>query len=363
MNELHQPVACFLCGVKLDATSVEFIRLHPPSTTCDVVLADPCGLSLDDSYELIAGQIFERVAEQPKDPDVLVAFEQFLPTEQVTAAMFDHFGVPRLGGASGDLGWSSFSTWQHCRYLYKRTYLDHVTKPIELINPLESPEPFGLAVGGLVHTLLAIHYYRKLDRAYPVTPEQARDYLEANKVDPDAMTEAWRLFAAHRLFYKHEAIEVLAVEYHVVHPQTRHSARYDLILKVREEYEGHLPGTYYMDHKTALIFDRPTLEGWANDGTVIQQAMIWQQCGLKHRFGELQGAIINLIGKQKVPNLHRTWVIPNQFQIDAHAQDLKIHYAERRLAMATGVFPRSRAGCITRHGMCSQWDHCATGEG
>lgn len=351
---------CFLCQAPLAATTLDGVLVHPTSEKCTVQLTELTGISVDDQYELLAGQIYLRDdGEAQPDPDVIVAFEQWTPTDKATEAMFDAHKVPRLGGASGDKGWSSFQTYQRCPYLWRRTYIEHIKRDPEDLLVGEAP---GIAVGGLVHTFLAIHYIRPIERRYPLTPESAKDWLLKNGVNPEFLDEAWRLFSAYRLFYKHEQIRPLAVEHHVVDPRTGESTRYDLVCEVLAQ-EGRIPGTYIMDHKTAQRFDAPTLEGWSNDGTVIQQAMLWERLGLKHKFGELKGVIVNLIGKQKVPDMHRTWVAPHRWQIEQQEADLRIWDARIRLALATGVFPRARSGCINRYGFCSQFEHCATGEG
>lgn len=350
---------CILCGALLGITGVEGILLHPSAAHCRAVLTDEKGVSVDDQYELIAGEIFERQDAPEPDPDVLMIFEQFTPAERALLAIFDHYKVPRLGGASGDKGWSSFSTYQKCPYLWKKTYIDHRRADEEELGI----EPFGRAVGSVVHTMLAVHYQKKIDKRYPITPEIIREYLHANGCNPEITVESWRLFAPYRLFYKHEFIKPLATEFHLVDPHTGQSTRYDLICEVLPGYEGREPGTYICDHKTAQRFDDATLFGWVNDGTIIQQATLWKRLGMDLRFGTLTGIIVNLIGKQKVPELHRTFVAPNRWQMDQQTHDLKIWNAQRKLAIVTDTFPRARQSCLGRYGKCDLFEHCATGEG
>jgi hypothetical protein len=115
-------------------------------------------------------------------------------------------------------------------------------------------------------------------------------------------------------------------------------------------------------HNTASRFDQNTLEGWVGDGEILGQIDIWQRLKLDRRFGPLRGVLINLIGKQKLPEFHRTVAAPTAFAIDQHRRDLYQWNAKIQLAKASKVFERSRANCIHRFGRCQWWDHCNLGE-
>ena len=116
-------------------------------------------------------------------------------------------------------------------------------------------------------------------------------------------------------------------------------------------------------HNSASRFDGDTLEGWANDGEVIGQVMLWHKLRLDLFFGPLQGVLINLLGKQpKNPQYQRVWVKPTTAQVTAHRDDLARWEGLIQLARSTGSFPRARNGCIGRYGRCPHFDHCATGE-
>jgi hypothetical protein len=104
------------------------------------------------------------------------------------------------------------------------------------------------------------------------------------------------------------------------------------------------------------------LEAWVGDGEILGQVDIWQRLKLERRFGQLRGVLVNLIGKQKVPQFHRTVAAPTAFAIDQHRHGLRTWNANIQVAKATGVFPRSRANCIHRFGRCDHWDHCNLGE-
>jgi hypothetical protein len=116
-------------------------------------------------------------------------------------------------------------------------------------------------------------------------------------------------------------------------------------------------------HNTAGRFDDATLNGWANDGEILGQQHLYERLGLKHRFGPLQGTIINILGKQKAAQFHRTYVPVVRATLKTHAADLRHWESLIQVAMATGKFPRARQSCVGRYGRCSHWDHCTTGEG
>ena len=131
--------------------------------------------------------------------------------------------------------------------------------------------------------------------------------------------------------------------------------------------KGHnwTPGTYIVENKTAGRFDDAALTGWANNGEILGQVMLYHRLGLARVFGELQGVIVNIIGKQaKLPLFHRALFQPNDWQVAKHAKDIRRSEALKQVYVAAGEeFPRHRASCLSQYGKCSQWDHCITGEG
>jgi len=280
-----------------------------------------------------------------RDPSIL-------PIDQGMLAIFQEHGLERLGGASGDLGWSSFSTYQRCPYLFKRLYIDG-------LRDAEGRPPIYIEIGAAVHAFLALHYQKLIDPNYPITPDSMYKGLLDAGCDAQALLEAWRLWSSYALWYEQDFIVPLAVEYHVVDPETKESARYDLIAKVEKPDGSFQSGTYIVEHKTASRFDEATLNGWQNDGEVIGQMMLWHRLKLNRKFGKLQGVMMNIIGKQKISRFHRSRVIDQRWQIKQHANDLRQWQGLRLFQMASGVFPRARANCVGRYGMCSQWEHCA----
>lgn len=346
--KIRRPVHCLLCQVTCRATSNPNRYKHPKAEDCLVTVVDRWGICADDVVE----------PEKPKQPPPfeVEGLVMFPHVEDVLPEIFAAAGVPRLGGQSTGRGWSSVSTFQKCRYLWKRKYLDQVRDA-----GIGSERP-ARAMGTLIHTFLAIYYTRMIEPDYPLTPEMVRDQLKL-KANPILVDEGYRFFVGYALFYQNEEIMPLAVEYNLVDPRTGDSCRFDLIAFFPNEAPGRPAGTYEIEHKSSQRFDYATKNGWPNDGEVIGQLRLWKDLGLDKRFGSLQGAMINLIGTQKVEQqFHRSIVPLLDWQISGHRQDLKLWESDIHTSIATGIFPRSRASCVHRYGMCDLFDECAVGE-
>lgn len=334
--------ACFLCGDPLTPAAAGRFT-HPPVAYCNVKATDSYGIAVDAP-----------VVEAPLAQAFLLSV--FAPVDAALPEVFAAAGVPRLGGQSTGRGWSSFALFQRCPYAWQRRYVTPATPGAVMESP-------ALAVGTLLHTYLAVTYQRLIDPAYPLTPEGVDQALRAAGCNPTFLDTAWRVFDGYRLHYTHDVLTPLAVEHDLVDPRTGESCRYDLIAHFPDSAHGRPAGTYIVEHKSASRFDGDTLEGWANDGEVIGQVMLWHKLRLDLFFGPLQGVLINLLGKQpKNPQYQRVWVKPTTAQVTAHRDDLARWEGLIQLARSTGSFPRARNGCIGRYGRCPHFDHCATGE-
>lgn len=357
---------CLLCNRPLAETSAPYLFLHEEAEDCLVRVTDKFGVSVDDDFVVgDDGDVYHRGgqaeedAEQPQidDPDA-IDIVQFYPIEKALPRLFEEQGLERLGGRSTGSGWSSVSSFQKCPYYWFRRYL----KPLVVENFGVSSEIVPLAIGSLVHTYLALYYQRMIVPNYPLTPEMVNQRVREWGCDPKIFEESWRLFTGYRLFYKLEVIQPLAVEFDLRDPRTNDSCRYDVIVYFPEERPGLLPGTYVLEHKTAARFDANTLEGWHGDGEVLGQVLHWERLGLHRRFGPLRGVIVNLLGKQKVAEFHRTIVAPTSFTVETHRRDLRNWNARIDHAKAIGDFPRSRNNCIRGYSRCDLWTHCTTPE-
>ena len=288
------------------------------------------------------------------EPPEQVDIKTYPFVDEVLIELFAKAGIPRLGGVSSGRGWSSVSSFQRCPYAWNRRYRQK-KKPWLLV---ESP---SLAIGTMIHTFLASYYTLMVEPDFELTPEVIYEVTK-RFANPEFVDEAWRVFTAYRLYYSLEVIQPLAIEYDLKDPRTGESCRFDLIAFFRESIAGRAPGTYVLEHKSTSRFDSDALDGWVNDGEVIGQVALWKRLGLDLRFGKLQGVMVNLLGKHKVPQFHRTTVSPDSWQVDAHLDDLRRWEGLIQLAVSANNFPRSRNGCIGRYGRCDYFDHCATGE-
>jgi len=275
--------------------------------------------------------------------------------DKAIETVFEQAGVPRLGGASGDLGWSSFSVYQRCPYLYYRTYINPFVPKDEQIK---SP---ALEIGSLVHVLLAVRYEHMRDPTYPFTPEKIYNALLATRANAEVLMESWRLYQGYDIRWEADYLIPIVAEYHTVDPETRQSCRYDLIAKVTEAQPGIMPGTWCVEHKTLGRFDDTGLNGWRNDGEIIGQLMLWKRLKLDKKFGKLQGVLVNIIGKQKNQQFHRTPVPVELWKHKEHAKDLKVWRGLRLLCESMDTWPRARANCVGRY-QCGLFEHCADRE-
>lgn len=395
-KKIANKATCILCKSLIEESTAPGLWIHGISIICAVKITDKFGVSLDDKYEVVDGEIYERdlptitpstfkfelefdksiepegrirlpvlndnvIKFNNADLDFSIELPNYTNHDDAINEMFNEFKVEKLGGASGDLGWSSFYSFQRCPYLWFRNYIGGERFKNDDV-------PFALIVGSLIHLFLAIRYQEWIIDEYPLNPSIVHKFLKDKNVNPDAIKEAWRIYETYDLFYKDEKkyLTPLAIEYHTVDPRTKESCRYDMIAKIDGDKAPPglklRSGTYVIEHKSASRRDDSTLTGWVNDGEVIGQVMLYERMKLSKRFGPLQGVIVNLCGKQKSPSFDRIYVAPIKWQRKQHAKDLQVWQAFRQLCTAQGNFPRARANCINRWGKCPQWDHCSSAD-
>ncbi len=305
-------------------------------------------------------------APDPADPRGHVdlgAFLDITPLDDALEGFFEEAGVPRPGGPSGK-GWSSRSELQACPYRY---YLQRVAPPRLaariLADARKSP---ALEIGSLFHQLLAHHYLARLpgkDQEFWLKLTEESDtflqYLREKGVSGEVIQEARRLYEAYTMRYESDYLRPVAVEARFEDDHGL-SCRFDLLAEVIDNPLGIPKGLWNVEHKTCSRFDDATLTGWQSDGEILGQMLVFDRLKLHRRFGPLQGVIVNLISKTKVPGFHRTFVPIRKKALRQHAKDLKVFEAVENVYRATGTWPRSRAACIGRYGKCQFFDHCAT---
>lgn len=353
---------CLLCHRELAATTAANLFLHDEAEDCLVRVTDSWGISLDHKFAIIDDEIVWREPQEEPAPDYTddeaVDIVQFYPLERAFVRLFAEHGLDRLGGRSTGSGWSNVSLFQKCPYAWKRRY----SEPLKLEHFGVEVEIPNLAIGSLVHTYLAVYYMRMIVHDYPLTPEMINQRVREWGCNPKLYEEGWRLFQGYALYYQHEEIMPLAVEYNLRDPRTNDSCRYDLIAFFPKDRPGMLAGTYALEHKTTAKFDANTLDGWHGDGEVLGQVLHWERLHLDKKFGPLRGVVVNLLGKQKEPQFHRTIVAPTAFTTEQHREDLRNWNGKIQHAKAINDFPRSRNNCIRGFMRCELWDHCNSGE-
>ena len=112
-------------------------------------------------------------------------------------------------------------------------------------------------------------------------------------------------------------------------------------------------------HNSHARFTADVLEGYRNDGEILGQIMIWKRAKLDKKYGKLRGTIVNIVGKQKIIQFHRTIIPAQRWHVTQHMEDLKMWSALQQMYAATDVWPKARANCVGRWGMCEFFDHCA----
>jgi hypothetical protein len=287
---------------------------------------------------------------------------RYKPVDKALADISAAHGLPMISGGSGK-GWSYWSTLQKCPYAF---YLKYV-EPMELED---TEEPFHMAVGSVVHALLAWHYlppriaYGAGGKKLTATPGKLKSLLEAAGCNPEVIYTAWRVYSAYDSRYEDDYLQPLAVEFPALDPLTGYTCRYDMIAEVGKGAPQHMErGVYIVEAKTASTFTRDTLEGWNMDGEILGEIALWDRSGAQRRFGKLTGLMVNILGKQKTPQFHRYIVVPKPAWSELHLQNLNYLAAlERRLRKRTALgkpWPRYNSSCIHRYGRCFFHDHCS----
>lgn len=357
---------CILCDVELSPIeNTPGNQLHPSMDTCLVKFTDRFGIAVDgEEIQPFAPDDDETAPAVRDDDDVIIDLNRWPRTDVVLQKAFDEWGLPRLGGQSTGRGWTSIALFQKCPYAwYRRHELE--ARARKRGATLLMPESEGLAVGSIGHTFMALHYANRIG-GHPhqgISPEQLRDRL-MGEANPKFVQEAWRCFSGYRLEYQYddEVMMPLAVEHNLHDPRTNESCRFDLIAFYPEDTLMRAAGVYIVEHKFFKIFDIGAKE-WAHDGEVIGQVMGWRNLKLDLRFGELQGVMMNIIGRQvKEQKFHRAIVAPSSWQLEEHGKDLKRWEGLIQLARGTRTFPRARNHCVTKFGLCEYYESCATGD-
>lgn len=279
-----------------------------------------------------------------------------VPMDVALDRAFEHCGIEKLGGASGK-GWSRYNAFQQCPRKY---YLKNIVKE-------RGEEPKPLAVGSAFHAFMALYYFnmRRLldDRPEVAAPSELRDFLLDSGAKVEYVQEGWRLFDAYADYYEGRDDPWIprAVEHLVVDPATGNSCRYDVIWEMPEDRAAAhklKAGIYIGEHKSASNLGISNREGWHLDGEVVGQIHLWERAGLHELFGPLEGVVVNIVTKTKVPQFHREVVAPFRNLVAGQARALDYWDAQMRMCQSTGYWPKALASCRNRYGLCEYFQIC-----
>ncbi len=308
-----------------------------------------------------------------------------LNVDEAVDAIFTAKKWPLLGGPSGR-GWSFWSASLKCGQYFYRSY----DAPDARVRKLHA-EP--LQIGALFHVLSALYYGGGLGNAYvvperggllaeefarrgrqrrwKVPPTAADELLVALKAmceEPDLpapslgiVLEAERIFNAHTNWWDHrEDVTPLGVELFAAHPHLDYTVRYDMIARVGKDDPTLPPGVYIFEKKSAKWIDELYLEGWRLDGEVLGQLMCWPG-SMEKLFGKLEGLVVDVISKGRVPEARRIVIPPGTPAIAKHEKWIQLQGAQVQQWRALKVYPQNFANCYGRWGRCSEWQNCVAG--
>lgn len=271
-----------------------------------------------------------------------------------------------ITGGSGK-GWSYYSTLMKCprAFYYRNVEPDSGGEGI-VQDEVERP---ARDFGSVVHAFLKLYYDGIIaDRAgepFGFFASRLYNALLEHQCNPEIVEGAWRVFNAYCDYYEPDYLDPLATEATAL-DKKNHSCRFDLIARIPVgmntcEYS---PGVYIVEHKTASRFSQDVLDGWDLDGEIQGQIAIWNASKRRYIYGELKGVMVNVLGKQKIPEFHRVVVSPQSFMYKKHLKVLGVmdgvEKRYRRLGARRGMeaWPQYMAACIDRWGRCDYYDRC-----
>lgn len=279
-------------------------------------------------------------------------------------------GTEYLGGPSVR-GWSKISSYLICDRLY---FLESVRK----MRPRKSAP--ALEIGTLFHACMAAHYWTGGQKTYEPLHAVAEEL-------PELVAEVSRLLQAYFAQYQQEEADtwdIRAVEQEVrgdmtaklpkkKKPHTAQvSCRFDLVIRKKKPGEPAAPygpckdGVYVVDHKVHRAITRDLVEGYGMDGQFLLMAYLWRQQNLSEVFGPLNGFVINIITKTKVPECKRLDVAISPDDVDRYAAmvaaptvelDLRV---KGKTAKDIDEWPMNYSQCKSPrgYGICKFWDFC-----
>lgn len=118
-------------------------------------------------------------------------------------------------------------------------------------------------------------------------------------------------------------------------------------------------------HNTASMLSRDLVESFGFDPQLLSQALIWKKANLNKVYGPLNGFIVNILVKTKIPQFERLEIKLEDRDLDRFEEVLKtnlkrIHLKLRRDAHDETKWPLNLSACHQRFGKCQFWDLCSS---
>lgn len=139
--------------------------------------------------------------------------------------------------------------------------------------------------------------------------------------------------------------------------------RPDLVVEEipRNGAEDPHPGIWVVDHKTIYAARPQEFVAYRMDGQVVGNIL-----GARlSRFPEVQGFIVNLLGKTDEPTFFHGYVTPSRRLQREFALEVGRRQQEYRRNYAAAAWPRvyTRGACVDQYGLCGYFEPCEEGGG
>lgn len=280
-------------------------------------------------------------------------FSAWTPIPTLLDRFEKEFKLPFVISKGSGRGWSYFSAIERCPRLY---YEKYVAKPKKGEEQVPEQLRDGRDVGSVGHALLSLAYSTE-----GPTPMELHLWLQAQNANPEVIWEAWRLLEAYYSNYQNDYLWPIAPEVTAADPKTGRSCRYDLIAEVKGTVDdGVAPreGIWIVEHKFLAQFSEANLTGWDLDGELLGQAMVWKRAKLDKKYGKLRGIMVNIVGKQKVPQFSRYLVSIDTMPWKRHEKMLEHDEKDIERYKKEKFWPMRLANCIGRFGKCDFFEKC-----
>lgn len=286
-----------------------------------------------------------------------------IPKErQSLETLLNEFG--RAGGPT-EYGWHTHEPSFRC-------WREHRLNASEPTAGRTFGSQFALAVGTIVHELLAAYYQsfivdgngngngKTFTPSGEKGPEALYELLCTNGYTDEA-NEARRLYEAYRSKYDGkdsylaEDVKIMAVERLVRRDfpwGQPYTARADMVLRLPDGY-------WIVDHKTTAARTTEFVEGWQVEPGII--GLMW---ACQPEFAPIRGVSINGVIKTKTPDFDRFMYAMDERMIADFVAMLRYKWAEANVANLAG-WPPNFAACFRKMGphvgKCRFFSRCVYG--